>query len=197
MLRAILTIVLSLLFSIKLVAQEIELGNASSKKLQPEEKIELELLKLVNQANYRKCAEFIFSARFELDRKSGKIKTLQFSQNLVDTTVINLVKKSLINTESVWNIKNCKKVNPSLSFLLPIRIVMKRRDCIPIRATEMTEPDALGMRTAIDFLSLITFPQHESPVDSSVYKLVDFRASAIKFVGMTLNPISVGQIDFK
>ncbi len=59
------------------------------------------------------------------------------------------------------------------------------------------EPDTLGMRTAIDFLSLITFPQHESTVDSSVYKSVDFRASAIAFVGMTLNTISVGQIDFK
>ncbi|MDI9877796.1 hypothetical protein [Flectobacillus longus] len=197
MLQAITTVALLHLLSIKLMAQEIELGNTSTNKLQPEEKIELELLKLVNQANYRKCAEFIFSARFELDRRCGKIKTLQFSKNLVDTTIISLVRKSLFNTESIWNIKNCKKVNPSLTFLLPIRIVTKIRDCIQLSATEMMEPDALGMRTAIDFLSLITFPQHESTVDSSVYKSVDFRASAIKFVGMTLNPISVGQIDFK
>ncbi|MFY7825476.1 MAG: hypothetical protein ACOVQ4_00055 [Flectobacillus sp.] len=187
-----LIVLLKLMACSTLLAQEL---TVSKSKLQPEEKIWLELLKLVNQSHYRKCAEFIFSARFELDRRNGKIKTLQFSKNLVDTTIMSLVRKSLINTESIWSIKNCKKANPSLVFLLPIRIVMKRRDCIPLHATEIMEPDALGIRSTIDFLSLITFPQHVSTVDSSVYKSVDFRASAIKFVGMTLNPISVGQMD--
>ena len=185
-----LIVLLKLMACSTLLAQELPI---SKSKLQPELEIQFELLRTLHKANFQKCGSYMFSIKFELDKKSGHIKNLKFSENLLDTAIISSVRKALYNKESIWILKNCKKINPSLAFLLPIGIgIHKEGGCDP--AHPLNYEDWPDVRARLDFLSLITFPKNEYATDSVVYKEEVFRVPKVKFVGMALNPITCGVI---
>ncbi len=179
-----------LLFTGQLLAQEIQLTKDT--KLQSEREIALKILTNLRQSTYDKCYEFIFAVRFELDKKTGIVKNLKFSENIVDTAIINIVRKAIIDTQSIWNLKNCKKANPSLRFLQPIYLFMNRNGCInTLNTSDVFHPDYI--RKSIDFTSLIQFPINEYAIDSAVYNdRRKYLYTKEKFVGMVLSPILTG-----
>ncbi len=187
-------LMLSILFlvSCKLFGQETAM--LSNTKMQPEYFIWMHIREGLRQLNYKKCYEFMFTVRFELDKKTGNIKTLKFSENIVDTSIIRVVRKAFIDTQTIWILKNCKKQNPSLVFLLPIWIHIHNKGCIPMNTSDPFQPDY--DRTLKDFAALITFPKNEYSTDSVVYKNETLmERNKTKFVGMLLTPINIGLSD--
>lgn len=184
-----LIVLLKLTICSTLLAQELPM---SKSKLQPELEIQFELWRVLDRANFKKCGSYMFSIKFELDKKSGHIKNLKFSENLLDTAIISCVRKALYNKESIWILKNCKKNNPSLLFLLPISIGIHKDEGACNHIPSSNFEDMPGVRESLDFKSMITFPKTEYATDSAVYKEDIFRVPKVKFVGMTLNPIVCG-----
>lgn len=191
--KSVFILSILLFVSSKMLAQSVPM--LSNTKQPPEFVMLFEIRDGLKGLNYKKCYEFMFSVRFELDKKTGHIKDIKFSENIVDTSIIGVVRRAFISRQSMWNLTNCKKQNPSLVFLQPIWIHIHNRGCIPMNTSDPFHPDA--NRQINDFDALATFPKDEYSRDSVVYNQELFwgclyNKNKPKFVGMLLNPISIG-----
>jgi len=143
--------------------------------------ISRELYKLVLIKFNRKSVqnEYIklFSVKFELNDKAEP-NNVQLSGNMKDTVIINMVKIVLAQSQKIWDLEQCKKYNPTLKFILPIRI--------DISSANINSNKLYGESyERLDFNSLIKFLPLEQKLE------VSFSPSKEKFVGMVLNPILV------
>lgn len=133
--------------------------------------------KLKSKVNPREVTK-LFSVRFELNQ-SGEPQNILFSVNMKDTLIINMVKSVLTQSQAIWDIEKCKKYNPSLYFLLPIRIDMYSK--IENKSKRLIEKTS----DMVDFTSLIKF----SPIDRSLE--FSFAPAKEKFTGLVLSPILI------
>ncbi len=187
--KSIALLFLALFFSCKLLAQELPLTHLPASLIaHPEHRIKLNLFSYFEKSNYNQCYACVFAVRFELDKKTGVVKNLKFSDNIVDTAIINIVRKAIIDTQSIWNLKNCKKANPSLRFLQPIYIFISKNGCYNTYNNAFLV-DSVGKHIS----SLVNLPEKGWNKDVPLYNGEFLTVlSTIKFTGMMLNPIIVG-----
>ena len=118
-----------------------------------------------------------FSVKFELNEKAEP-NNIQLSGNMKDTVIINMVKSVLNLSQKIWDIEQCKKHNPTLKFILLIRMDINSAN---INSKKIIERSS----EMLDFNSLIKFSANEQNSE------VSFIPSKEKFVGMLLNPILI------
>ena len=136
--------------------------------------------------NYKKvpeCYTNVFTVKFELSEKSN-VQNVNISANMTDTLIIGIINKVLKQTSEMWDLKKCKQINPTMAFLLPIKLSIFKDDCnIKYGFNEV-------LQSNIDFTAMIKF----QPTATSKVKCL-FCPTKDKFVGITLNPIVVDNGD--
>ncbi len=152
--------------------------------------IKLALRKKFNIQSVPRCYAKVFYVKFELSDK-GETNNIQVSAFMVDTVIINIIRQALVATEQQWDMEKCKKHNPSLKFLLPIYMDIRKKDCkLTYTISESySDEDSKWNNIPIkdEFMSMLNY-------DSNNFKDgLRTTPSVIdeKFVGMVLSPTYV------
>ena len=128
------------------------------------------------------CYHKIFSVKFKID-KNGIVNEIKISGNMSEKTIIDIVTKAVKSSENLWNIEECMKYNPTMSFLLPIDLNIFKPVC------NLTYNDEDILEARYDFGAMIKYEPNDK------LRCI-FCPAREKFVGMVLNPIFVNNGKF-
>ncbi len=177
--KIILTLLFFFFFKISNHAQSILKDDKSNPEKIWTDNINKQLQKFFPGGKVQEHITKIFFVKFKLSKKS-EIEDVIFSANLTDTTIINIVTNSITKTNSLWDLKKVEKLNPNLTFLLPVHLHILKYMSPP----KFSEKEEHQFKQ--DFSSMLKY----SPIESTQLECL-FCVSDTKFVGMVLNPILV------
>jgi hypothetical protein len=130
------------------------------------------------------CYHQYFFVKFKINDK-GEVNEIYISANMKDETIISIVHNVIKSNENLWDIENCKKYNPSLSFLLPIDLNIFKLSC----AIKYSNDNIVKSR--YDFAAMLKY----APIEQNQVECI-FCPTKEKFVGLVLNPIFVNNGKF-